>query len=247
MGRDWNRELLHRSGLLFQGASPWGEVACIDVCGPTLLLSPLSRHRELPPEAGLPACFEAATPFGVFRASGILVGNRTIEINRVPQEVMELEVHPGGIDRRNRRAHFRVAVNLKGELALFSEEDLARRGLAVPAGGAAASLLEDVARGTSSLRRLCLVREMGIGGARVFTAPPEPLPGTLFLLDLSPTPGEPLTNLPGNVIESLPPGGPHLPIQIRLRFDPLSGAPEARLARYLARVQREMLQKGIRG
>jgi hypothetical protein len=246
MHTDWIREILHRSGVLAQGPAPWGEAACVDVRGPSLLLAPLSRHGGPLLEAGRPASFQVGTHNGTFVASGIFAGSRTIEINGVSQEVLELRMHPGGLERQNRRAHFRVAVNLKGELALFTEEDLRELGLAVPEGKPTPACLEAVAEVTSSLRRVCLVREMGLGGARVFTAPPSPSPHTLFLLDFSPAPGERLSNIPGRVLESLPPGGPVLPVQVRLRFDRLPGAAEARLARFLAKVQRELLQKGIR-
>lgn len=246
METDWTRDILHRNGVLTQGTVPWGEAACIDVRGLTLLLSPLIRHGGPGLEDGRPASFQVATPKGIFRASGTFAGSRTIEINGVIQEVLELQVPAGGLERQNRRAHFRVAVNLKGEIALFTEEELYRQGLVGAERALEACSVETVAEATAPLRRVCLVREMGIGGARVFTAPPEPAPDTRFLLDLSPGPGERLRNIPGRVLESLPPGSSALPTQVRLRFDRLPGAAEARLARYLAQVQRELLQKGIR-
>lgn len=249
MDADWSREFLHQSGVLTQGASPWGKAACVDLRDAVLLLSPLPgpRYPGPPLVPGHPATFQVTSPAGIFRATGTYLGARPIAINGVPQEVLQLEVGPGGVERLNRRAHYRVAVNLKGEIAFFADEDLSAAGLAPPRKGAPPSNLEAVAEAVARERRPCLVRELGLGGARAATLPPAPGARTCFLLDLALEPGERLCNLSGRVLEILHGSGPApLHAQLRLRFDRPAGATEARLSRHLAQVQVELLKKGIR-
>ncbi len=248
MDTGWSREFLHRNGVLSQGPLPWGEAACVDLRGAVLLLSPLPRHPAPPLVTGRPASFQVTAPSGIFRAEGTFLGARRIEINGVPQEVLQLEVDPQSVERLNRRAHYRVAVSLKGEIAFFTEEDLSAKGLKAGGTGAAPSNLQALAEAVGRMRRPCLVREMGLGGARIATQPPAPAARTGVLLDLALEPGDRLCNLSGRVLEILPGSGPApLHTQVRLRFDRLTGATEARLSRYLAQVQVEFLKKGVRG
>lgn len=246
MTRDWTRDFLQRSGVLAQGPAPWGEAACIDARGSSLLLAPLAGPHAPPLEVGRPTTFQVATAQGFLRIPGTLSGPRVIAVNGVPQEVWELDGDPGALERINRRAHYRISVSLKGELCLFS--DAQRAGVAVEPRATAPTHLEWLAEELSRDRRPCQVWDLGLGGVRLVTAPPEAAPRTAALLDLALGPGETLRNLPGRVVESrAKPDAGELGIHMRLRFDPLGGAVEARLARYVAQVQRDLLQKGIRG
>ncbi|MEW6487874.1 MAG: PilZ domain-containing protein [Thermodesulfobacteriota bacterium] len=250
MIRDWTRDFLQRSGVLFQGPAPWGEAACIDAQGSRLLLAPLPGSDAPPLEPGRPAAFQVATAQGFLRVPGTLSGPRVIAINGVPQEVWPFDANPGDMVRINRRAHFRVSVNLKGELRLFSEADARALGAGAALEGTAAAPthLERLANELSRDRRPCRVWDLGLGGVQLVTTPPQAAPPTAALLDLALGPGETLRNLPGQVVESRPePDGGEFPLRVRLRFDPLGGAVEARLSRYVTQVQRELLQKGIRG
>lgn len=250
MIRDWTLDFLQRSGVLFQGPAPWGEAACIDAQGSRLLLAPLPRPDAPPLEPGRPTTFQVATAQGFLRVPGTLSGPRVIAVNGVPQEIWPFEATPGAMERINRRAHFRVSVSLKGEIRLFSEADASALGIGVGTEGRAAAPthLERLANELSRERRPCRVWDLGLGGAQLVTTPPEAAPPTAALLDLALGPGETLRNLPGRLVESRPDtDGGEFPIRVRLRFDPLGGAVEARLSRYVTQVQRELLQKGIRG
>lgn len=248
MIRDWTRDFLQRSGVLAQGPAPRNEAACIDARGSSLFLAPLGGRDAPPPETGRPTTFQVPTPQGFLRVDGILSGRRVIAVNGVPQEAWQFDGDPETLERINRRAHYRVAVNLKGELCLFAEEDALRAGFVEGSRGASASHLERLAKALSQARRPCRVWDLGVGGARLVTTAPEPAPHTAALLDLALGPGETLRNLPGRVIECRrEPEGGDFGLRMRLRFDPLGGAAEARLSKHVAQVQRDLLQKGIRG
>jgi hypothetical protein len=248
--RHWTRDFLQRTGTLFQGPAPWGEAACIDAEGSRLLLAPRPGPGAPPLEPGRPHAFQIATAQGFLRVPGTLSRPRVIAVNGIPQEVWPFDADRGAMERINRRAHYRVSVSLKGEIRLFSEADAAALGIGVSSGrrAAAPTRLEQLADDLSRDRRPCRVWDLGLGGAQLATTAPGAAPRTAALLDLALGPGETLRNLPGIVVESCAdPGGEDFGVRIRLRFDPLGGAVEARLSRYVTQLQRELLQKGIRG
>lgn len=249
MNRDWTRDFLQRSGLLLLGPAPWGRATCLDARGCLLFLAPLPGSDAPALEPGRPATFQVATAQGFLRVPGTLSGPRMMTINGVPQEVWRLEANPEEMVRINRRAHFRVCVSLKGEIRLFSEAHAQARGAgaAFPGADAGGTHLERLADELGRDRRPCRIWDLGLGGVQLVTTPGTAAPATAALLDLALGPGETLRNIPGRVLESRPePGGGEFSLRVRLRFDPLGGAVEARLSRFVTQVQRELLRKGIR-
>jgi hypothetical protein len=147
----------------------------------------------------------------------------------------------------NRRAHHRVSVALKGAFTVFDPAEIASVREAGSPGADDASHLETLAEAIAERSRPCTVQDLGLGGARIATAPPAPKRGAHCLFDLALGPGQKLRNLPARIIESRTlPGTSPLQLQVRVRFEGLARAAEAHLSRYLTQQQLELLRKGIR-
>ena len=185
------------------------------------------------------------------RANGILLGTNILELDDVSHSVFELELDPNGIERLNRREHYRVDVMLKGELAKLSEKDapawnrIQGRGSREP--GSTSSLDTPFRWMVQQDRQPCLVRDLSIGGARVTTTSLAYRAGHKAVLDIALVPGEILRCLPCEVVEAYRvEAPPPFQFEVRLRFTYISGPTEAHLSRYIAQVQRELIQKGIK-
>ncbi len=244
MAAEWSREILHQSGVLFQESAPRTGAVCVDVRGTTLLLAPIAGPGAGAFDVAQGAHFEVMTPVGILRVGGTLTGIQQIEINGVAQQVAALVADPDAIERINRRAHHRVFVALKGALVVLEPEEVE----ALWAGRASAtSRLETLADRLAERSQACLVRDLGLGGARIATPPPAPKRGAHCLFDLALGPENKLRHLPARIIEARSLSGASPPqLEVRLRFEGLGRAAEAQLSRYLTQQQLELLRRGIR-
>lgn len=227
-----------------------GQALCLDVRGSSLLLAP-SAAVDSSYLAGNVLSFQIKDTAGVLRVTGILSGTREVEMNRVAHRVLELVADPDGVRETNKRAHYRVSVAVKGEIAPYDPEAFpwTAPGNALhrhAAGALEPSDLEGLALALAGNRRPCVVRDLSTGGARLFLESPPPAPGHEALLDLALEPGEILRNLCCRILEARPQRArPPFDALVRLRFLPMASRAEARLGRFITAVQRELIQKGI--
>jgi hypothetical protein len=243
-------QVLQRRGLLSQGAGAWGEVVCIDAEEGRLYLAPLRRDGSFSLAADRPAAFQLTDASGLVVVTGLYAGAVQVNVNGVPQEAFRLDVLPDGVERRNRRDHFRVTVTLKGELLPLGPReipDALRESWSAPVRGSALPHLESLARSLSGRARPCVLKDLSLGGARVALASPSPSPGEKALLHIALEAGEAVRNLPCAVVQSRPAAlaGP-LDALVRMRFIGLAAPVEGRLGRYIARVPVEQLKRGVR-
>lgn len=247
MTTEWSRELLYQSGVLYQASSSRGGVVCVDVRGSTLLLAPITGFGEKDFEVAQEARLEVVTSAGILRVRGTLAGVRQIEINGVPQRVALLEATLEEIERVNRRAHHRVSVTLKGTLTVLEPAEVDQIQAGNESAPGAWSRIEALADTFAERSRSCVVRDLGLGGARLVTVPPRPERGAFCFFDLALGPEQKLRCLPARIIEVRPLSDTPPPeFEIRMRFEGLARSAEAQLSRYLTKRQLELLRKGIR-
>lgn len=243
----WAARVLSCKGRLYDGSRLLGEASCLHLRGSSLYLAPLSPPDPLPEAVGT---FQVTDTSGVLRLTGLFAGERDVVVNHVTHRTLELVVDPDGVRETNRRAHYRVTLSLKGELAVLPPE-VAPEVTPRPERSALRSLphLERIATELAAVERLpCVVRDLSPGGARLSLASPPPPRGRTALLDLALAPGERLADLYCRIVDAQASQAvPPFDAEARVCFFPMPAGTEARLARHLARVQRESLKKGIRG
>ncbi len=233
-----------------EAGGPVLEIVCVDVRDGQVLMVPVRQQRALPDRAGGRAVLSVPTPTGVLVLRGTLAGPAPFQINRVAHQGYRLTVRPDGVDRMNQRAHYRVAVPLKGEWAvldpLLDAETLGRMRAGRPT-GEPATCLERVAARLEKARRPCILYNLSLGGAQLSVASPAPAPGQTVVLDIKFGPGEFLRGLTGEVLESRPEAAATaFDARVRLRFLGLSARTESALSRQITRLQVELLQKGVK-
>ena len=132
--------------------------------------------------------------------------------------------HESHVNVVNRRESFRVPVSLRGELAGFKSSGE-----------------------TEKTIWKCTMRDMSLGGARLFVPSPAPAPKTQALLRIQfPTDDQPVV-LSGIVAESLPKRSPPpMDAQVRMIFQGVSSRMENQLSRFITWVQIDMLKKGVK-
>lgn len=229
--------------MLSQEPSGWWQATCLDARGHRLHLAALPRPGAPQPAPGQDASLRVSDGTGVVVVSGVLGELRALAINGISHEVLELAVDPASVRRLNRRSCYRVAVALKGEIAVYGAEELRRAGAAQPR-----ARLEALAGLVAARRRPCVTRDLSAGGAMIATGSPAPALGRNALLDLTLAPGEVVRNLTAVVVECHPgtlPGA--LDARVRLRFEGLSAAAEAQVSRAVMQAQRVWLKQGLRG
>ncbi len=243
----WGLDVLHARGALrVAGRSPTDAV-CMDVEGPRVWLVPVEPADELPQLADVTAEFRVPTRSGVLSTRGRLTGPLPFALpSGVAYHGYALHVSPDGVRRINRRAYYRLAVTLKGEMVVLEGLDLLE-------GDAASGRAESPSRLTALTETLrdrkvpCVVRDIGLGGVRLGVAEPPPARGSRLVLDVRLGPGETLCGLPGRVLEArtgvYP---PPFPGEIRVRFDTLPRRLQDRLSRFIVQAQMELIRRGIR-
>ncbi len=219
----------------------------MDVEGHRIWLVPVESGEELPRVADAAAEFRVATRSGVLSAQGRLTGPlRFVLPSEVAYEGYALRVNPDGIQRINRRAYYRLAVTLKGEMVVLEGLDLLDGGVA-SGREARGSWLAALAESYQERKVPCVVRDISLGGVRLGVAEPVPAKGSRLLLDVRLAPGERVCGLPGGVLEARP--GVYPPPfsgEVRVRFDPLPRRAQDRLSRFIVQTQMELIRRGIR-
>ncbi len=210
-------------------------------------LVPLEPRGELPHFADALAEFRVPTRSGVLSAQGRLTGPlRFVLPSGVAYEGYALHVNPEGVHRINRRAYYRLAVILKGEMVVLEGPDLLDEEVASrreDSGSWLAALTESF----QDRKVPCVVRDISLGGVRIGVAEPLPARGSRLVLDVRLGPGEVLGGLPGRVLDART--GVHpppFPGELRVRFDPLPRRVQDRLSHFIVQTQMELIRRGIR-
>ncbi len=244
----WAAEIIHARGMLRAGDLR-APCRCVDLTGPRLLLAPLRGAGHRPVDPGTPASFEVPTPLGIARVTGTVTGPLQAVLGGTPLEAFQLTAGPGGFERVNRRAAYRLSITLKAEMIVLEGSPDGDPGLASLAAARAPgeSGLQALARGLEERRKPCLVRDISLGGARLSV--PEPLipRGAWVLLDVRFGPDEVVRNLAGMVLECV--GNVYLPPfpgEARVRFHGLPARTQSRLSQLIVRAQVELIRKGVR-
>jgi hypothetical protein len=224
---------------------------CLEVIDRTLILAPISKVGSPPLAAGRRTLFEVLDPSGVTHVSGQLEGPQDVEIQGVLHPALRLDVDLGSVKWMNRRAFYRVAVGIKGEIAVFSANEVPQFDGAGRPQRAVRPLpelqLKAVAKSVASRRRPVILRDLSVGGARLSMGSPSPEIGQTALLDLALDHADVLCNLFCAVVDARAGvSPPPFDTQVHLQFVSPPPKHEARLSRYVANIQREMLKKGIR-
>jgi hypothetical protein len=223
---------------------------CLDISGESLLLAPIVRAEYSTLEPDRRTIFEVTHPSGVTRLCGLLTGPHEVVIRRVAHTALRLIVDPESIAQVNRRAHYRVDLNLKGEIAILDERDGADLAFAGSREGVNRAVrpshLETLAESLAARRRPCVIRDLSVGGGRLSMSSPPPKAGQEALLDLA-VGRVTLRNLPCDIVEGRSGATPPpFDAQVRVRFVAMPPRHEALLSRHVAEIQLEMLRKGIR-
>ncbi len=239
------RDLLHRTVLLVQDRNTWWEATPLDAHDCRVYLAVLTQAGAPGPATGS-ASLQVTDATGLIRLEGTLLGSHVLDLNGVGHVTWELLIDPAKVQRLNRRSHFRVPVGLKGEVAALTPEEF--EGVAAAPGRPPATLLEALARQAAGRRHPCVVRDLSTGGALLAMASPPPRAKQQVLLDVALGHQNILRNLPATVVEGRADAlVPPFDARVRLRFAPLPAAADARLARHVLLVQREILKKGVKG
>lgn len=223
---------------------------CLDAGGDRLLLAPAREAGRFALDPEGPASFRIAEPSGLLAVAGTLAGFEPVTVNGVTHRALRLNFSRGGVERQNRRNHFRVMVQLKGEIVPLGPGTVAaalRHASAGRASDSAQPHAESLGRALQAAARPCLVRDLSLGGARLSVASPAAAPGGAALLHVALDADEVIRNIPCEVLQSrvgtFP--GPFDAL-VRVRFTSLPAPLEGKLGRFIARVQLEDLRRGIR-
>lgn len=239
--------MVQRHGVLLgNGAAETGHsVLCLDLRGTTLVLALLSGPST--PIPGRTCRLQFSGAGGIFQLSGTVVGEETTRTNGGTQRTLCFAVDPAGTALVNRRSAFRVPVILKGELALLDRNELDPETLQRTGPRAPEPLQRNLGHLIRSRKRPCILRDLSLGGARLLVQPPSARAGQTALLDLALGRGDVVHNVAGTVVQGGPSQGKgEFSCPVRLRFVPLPGPTEARLARLISQIQIETLRLGVR-
>jgi len=243
----WAHQVVQRHGVLLSNdaAEPGHPVLCLDLRGTTLVLAMLSGPSAPIPSGTCRLQFSGAG--SIFQLSGTVAGEETASPNGVAQRTVCFAVDPAGPTHFNRRSAFRVDVMLKGELALLDRDELDPESLQRTGPRRPEPPHSNLGQLIRSRKRPCIIRDLSLGGARLLVQPPSARAGQTALLDLAVARGDVLHNIAGTVVQ----GGPSLgrgefSYPVRLRFIPLPGPTEGRLARLISQTQLKTLRLGVR-